>query len=411
MTRRVVLPSGGAVRRLRWLAVPAAIALAGASFAQAAAGVGLPVRVFEPWGPSFFAWRPGHQALEAALLRPGPVRSGTVRPETERLQEAARRILIEQPLSAAGLRLMAWSDAQDGREAEAMRRIGMIERITRRDAVAQLWLLEDAVRRDDVPGVLRRYDALMRTQADMRAPLLEKLSGGLASEPVRSGLADYVDAGSPWAPDLLHFAGRQGTAGEAAALLMNVPALPDTTRYRSAYAALVAALARENDFASLRRLYPRLPGSADSSLADPGLAGGGASQGYAPFRWSLTDSAERAARLEGDSLVVSAAPFSVGPAASRLVLPPPRPVALSWTVEPVGPGTGSAYWVMRCRDTGQVNHSPDLLGAASGSGVLAAPQPCAAVDLTLLVDGGTGGQGPSFRLTRLRWADGEGTSR
>lgn len=398
MNRPLARSSHGTVRKLRWLGVPAAIALASLSFAQAAAGVGLPVRWSAPLGPSFHAWQPGHKALEDALLRPG-----SAMPDAARLRQAERRLLSEQPLSSAALRLGAWSEARQGREAEALGRIRVIERLTRRDVVAQLWLIEDAVRRDDVAGVLRRYDAVLRTQADLRDPLLTKLVGQLGADPVRLGLARYADTRSPWFPNLLQLAGSKGHAQEAAALLSGLPTLPDTPLYRSAYAAVVTALVEGNGFAALHGLYPRLPGASAGSLADLGSTG---AEGYAPFRWSVTDSAERAAREEADALAVRSEPFSIGSVASRLVLPPASPVALSWTVEAAGQGaTGAgAYWAIRCRDTGQLVYSPNLLGEPQGGGVLAVPHPCAAADVVLVVDGGTGGAGPAFRLTRLRLA-------
>jgi hypothetical protein len=387
----------GAARYLHWLGVPAAIALASLSFAQAAAGVGLPFRWSAPLGASFHAWEPASKALEEALSRPGSARL-----DAARLQQAERRILSEQPLASAALRLGAWSEARQGREAQALARVRAIERLTRRDALAQLWLLEDAARRDDMAGVLRRYDAVLRTQTDLRDPLLAKLATQLGSDAVRRGLAPYADASSPWFPQLLQLAGSKGQASGVAALLSGLPVLPDTPLYRSGYAAVVVALAGQNDFASLRRIYPRLPGASVASLTDLGFGRPGPAQGYAPFSWNLAISPERSARQEADALDVRAEPFGIGPVASRLILPPPGRHALSWTVERADQGAAGAgaYWAIRCRDTGQLVRSPNLLG--SSRGVLAVPHPCAAADLVLGVDGGNGGEGPAFRLTRLR---------
>lgn len=400
MNRSLTLSARRTAGRWRWLGVLPAIALAGLSLAQAAAAGGLPVRWAGPLGPSFHAWQPGLKRLEDTLLRPGPTHL-----DTARLRQAERVILQEQPLSTAALRLGAWSAARQGREDEALERIRLIERISRRDTVAQLWLIEDAVRRDDIPGVLRRYDAVMRTQADLRGPLLTKLAEQLGGDPVRLALAKYADARSPWFPHLLRLAGTKGHAKEAAALLIGLPDIPDTALYRSAYATVVAALVEENGFALLRGVYPRLPGTGAGSLIDVGLSGAGQSEGYAPLRWSLASSADSSARQEADALAVHAEPFSRGQMASRfLLLPPDTPFALAWTVETEGRSStdAAAHWTIRCRDTGRSVRSPDLLGTPHGDGILALPHSCEAADLALIVDGGTGGEGPAFRLTRLR---------
>lgn len=408
MKRSMFPPFRDAARRLRWLGVPAAAAVVSLSFAQAAAAVGLPIQWLAPLGPSFFAWQPGTQALEQKLMHPK-----TPPPDPARLREAERGIVAQQPLSSAALRLTAWSDARQGREAEALGRVRVIDRITRRDAVAQLWLLEEAVRRGDVAGVLRRYDVLLRTQADLRGVLLENLSARLENDRVRLGLANYVEAGSPWSADLLDAAARKGYADGAAALLSALPVLPDTMSYRSAYAAVVAALVLENDFAALRKLYPRLP--AAGGLGALGSVGADLAQGYAPFGWAMAASAEREARLTADQsnrpvLAVRSAPFTRGEAASRLVLLPAYPVVLSWALDAdrQAAAGGRAQWVIRCADQRRVAVSGDLLASRVRDGVQSIPYPCAAARITLLVDGGTGEGGiaretaTTFQLSRLR---------
>lgn len=393
------------------LGLLAAIGLAALSFAQAAAAVGLPVSWFARLGPSFFAWQPGHRALEEQVLL------GRSAPPAERLREAERQILTEEPLSATALRLAALSSASLGHEAEARTRMRLVERITRRDPVAQIWLLEDDARQDDLAGVLRRYDALLRTQVDLRPALFAKLSAGLAAAPVQSALTPYAaDTRNPWFPDLLQFAGREGRAADAAGVLIGLRELPDGAAYRAAYGTLVAAMAKENRFALLQTLYPRLPGAGGrEALSSPGLTSTAATMGYAPFQWNLSAAVERDARLEpqghgGVALAVRVAPFVRGVAASRLVVLPTAPVAFSWTVERPAEGAagGSAHWGIRCRDDGRLTVSEDLFAKGARSGVQAMPRPCTAIDLSLMVNGGTGGEETVFRVTDLRWRPASG---
>lgn len=320
-------------RRLsRWLGVPAAIALAGFAFAQVAAGLAAPQRPFAAWGPA---------ALQLAAV--------------------------------------------PGDEAVTRTRMELVERLTRRDVAAQLWLLQDAARRNDVGGTLRGYDVLLRTRSELRDPLTKQLASALVADPVRVALARYADPRTPWFPDFLRAASVQGQAEPAAAILAGLPALPDTPSYRTAYGALVAALASENRFDRLRTLYPRLPGAV--------------AEGYAPLRWALAAGSERDARLGSqDALAVRIAPFAKGEAASRLLLLPAEPMVLSWTAEMSG--AGNAHWTVRCRGDAESRRSPDL---KTGSGFQALPHPCAAADLALVADGGTGEEATTLRLTRLRW--------
>ncbi|WP_375402491.1 tetratricopeptide repeat protein [uncultured Sphingomonas sp.] len=116
--------------------------------------------------------------------------------ETTRL---ARRALARNPAEIDAVVALGVTYDLAGRTRDAARLFEYSERLSRRDLATQLWLIEAAVRRDDVPGVLRHYDTALRTsraapsilfpilvQAVTGTDMIDPLSAVLARRPIWS---------------------------------------------------------------------------------------------------------------------------------------------------------------------------------------------------------------------------------
>lgn len=365
-------------------ALPLATVLGTLAFAHAAACIGLRLPAFAALGPSFVAWQTDWERGKSGSL------------------VAGQRVLASEPLTGLPLRAAALSDTARGDLAAAAPLMAAAERITRRDAPVELWLAEHAVRAADVAAALRHYDVLLRTHENLRAPLFQKLAGALSDDTVRAALMRYAAPGTPWFADFLIAASTDGGARSAATLLLDLRSLPDTVDWRNAYAALIPALAREGRFDLLRSLDARLPRAAGTQRL---VEQASEASAYPAFRWMLAADADRFAAIDPDgagaALQVEAAPFSSGVAASRFLLPPAGAQALAWTVYGHAGGSGNAaHWTLHCRDSG-LEVRAALLG--EGADTLAVPRPCAAADLRLSVNGGTGSERLVLRVGQLRW--------
>jgi len=392
-----------------WLCV-LAVALSVLSFANAAAGIGFPVRPFVSFGPAFFAWKPKYRSADTVGS------NGSDASHQATLLETGRDVLAQEPMSIQPLRLAAWSEAQQGNIATARLRMKMAERLTRRDVAVQLWLIDDAVRSGDLGAALHGYDVVLRTAGRLHASLLQRLVASLSAEEARSALRPYAVADNPWFPQLLRLASQNGRAAQAALLLSSLSKLPDTTAYRTAYTALVPALMKERQFDLLRRIYPHLPGALESEKykGDPALSGALETDGYPPLIWVLAANADRNTNIvtdrNGPVLQIEAKPFTNGSVATRTLLPESSPLGFGWTVKRQGSPAGTAHWSIRCLDSGLSVRSPDLLAGPGAKGNLPIPQPCRVVELTLAVNGGTGSTGPAFDLMDLHWLNAEPAS-
>ena len=114
------------------------------------------------------------------------------------LRDAAREALAEAPLDVRMLRLLAALEEQAG-NAEAASRL-MTEAGARsvRDTTANIWLLQQAVKRQDYALALRHMDMVSRTSPQMRDQLLPILTA-IAEDPQASRqLFDLLASGPPW---------------------------------------------------------------------------------------------------------------------------------------------------------------------------------------------------------------------
>jgi hypothetical protein len=120
-------------------------------------------------------------------------------PEAVALAKAALRrdATLPTPYRVLGFARDAVSDA-----AGAERLLAAGNKLSRRDFATQLWLIERAVGRNDVPGALDHYDIALRTSDAAPAILTPILAQGLSEPQIVDGLAPRLKS-APWGPQFL----------------------------------------------------------------------------------------------------------------------------------------------------------------------------------------------------------------
>lgn len=102
---------------------------------------------------------------------------------------------------------------------QAQQWLGYAERLSRRDIRTQLWMIEAAVGRNDIPGALRHYDIALRTSrtaADLLFPVLRSASANLA---IRSALTRTLAAKPNWSEPFISQAASLGEDPKAVTAL------------------------------------------------------------------------------------------------------------------------------------------------------------------------------------------------
>ncbi len=115
-----------------------------------------------------------------------------------KVEAMAKQSLRGGALNPVAIRLLGYVADARGDQKKAREFMLLSQKVSRRDFGTQLWLIEDAVKRNDKKQALYHYDIAMRTTPSSFPLLFPTLTGALDDPEVRAGLAPYVKAAPEW---------------------------------------------------------------------------------------------------------------------------------------------------------------------------------------------------------------------
>lgn len=210
----------GATRRY-WL--PALTLVVGVALAIIVAGITL-AGVQRNALPEFVLKWNGHDAGAQASLAEQLVAAGAPQDADRRKAiRLATAALLRDPTQVKAARALGMVAAVEGRSDHAERLFAYAESLSRRDVPTQLWFIERKVQTGDVQGILRHYDAVLRTSPtgqDLLFPVLARA----ADEPaVYAALKDLLAQNPPWARAFVtRLLSSRGNAGHISGLALAV---------------------------------------------------------------------------------------------------------------------------------------------------------------------------------------------
>lgn len=372
------------------VAIVLALVLAFFAFMNARVGIRLMVMPDTHWGPGFDLFRPQLAGLQRKQAMPG-----------FREQKAVARLaaasLEQSPLNSRALRMLALNDDLAGREQAAEAKMMMVDRLSRREGVAQLWLADLRSREGKVPDALRHMDVMLRTMPQATDPLLERLALAIQLPEARAAIRPFIKASTPWMERFFYITLEKAPSvrplGE---LVASLDRAPDVDRLANSYGTLIYRLASQDHFDVLRQVYPKIPRVKAGDLYEVALASAGSGSGYAPVIWDFGTRSDRGgALLKPDQAEFFAIADVSGVAATKVVFfKPGAPRQLLFRKLEGEPGERSqTFWRVTCvlgADDGRVVQSVNLLEMANNTlGKLSVPENCTAATMELMVDGGT----------------------
>ena len=112
--------------------------------------------------------------------------------------DAARASLVSRPLNASLLSFYGLRAASIGQSGLAGASMASAHTVSRRDAVSQLWMIEQKSGADDVKGAVSHYNALLSVHPAMQATLLPVLVSAVAYPEVRGAIRPYLNPQARW---------------------------------------------------------------------------------------------------------------------------------------------------------------------------------------------------------------------
>ncbi|TCP29369.1 hypothetical protein [Sphingomonas sp. BK235] len=323
--------------------------------------------------------------------------SGDLRRDFKGWIAASRQALRADPLNASALRLLAYvTELLPDGQPSARRLMMLSERASRRDVLAQVWLIEDAVRRGDVEGALHHYDRALTVRPGMAGTLIPILVSATSTPEIRAALVPYLRADRAWTHPFLSVAVGKGQDLAAVADLFRryggARAVPTHSEYETR---LLARLVNEGDLATARSFAGTMGMSAAARAL--GFSAASTAPRFRPLTWTLYDGVDGAAELAaGDGLAVTVAPEKRIVAASRMIAPAQAHLILRQRFTLPDPSAAPLItWQAYCRriDGPQRFWTRDLPAVTANEIVqmpLDVPEGCVGIQLDLLMTGTIG---------------------
>ncbi|MBS1834063.1 MAG: hypothetical protein JST65_15195, partial [Acidobacteria bacterium] len=199
---------------------------------------------------------------------------------------AARRSLQAQALNPGALALAGYAADMQGDTARADALIRTSERMTRRNLLAQLWLIENRVNAGDIAGALRHYDIALRVSDEAGPRLLPVLAGAMQQADVRRQLVAYLRA--PWMPSLLSYATSNTDPRSVAAFIRQAGGLPRGYADPQLPHLLITTLVGKGFLQEARAYYFVSAKAGDATASDLAFSDDAADPAK-PLGWQITD--------------------------------------------------------------------------------------------------------------------------
>lgn len=225
----------------------------------------------------------------------------------------AEKSIARDPTSAPALRVLGFVQENSGNIAAARVTIRTSEKLSRRDLAGQLWLINDAVVRDEAEEALGHFDTALRT-SDLAPPmLLPILANATEDASLIAPLAAVLAKQPPWGLSFVAEAIYRGPAPQNLVLLDQALRNRGVPLSQPLVQQLINQLVALNRFSDALTIYNRATGKRDEGNLlrdgrfdrDPQLS---------PFDWSISPE---------DSLFVSRAEAGEGVGGHRLTFTAP----------------------------------------------------------------------------------------
>ncbi|MFM9977259.1 MAG: hypothetical protein ACKVOP_04350 [Sphingomonadaceae bacterium] len=128
------------------------------------------------------------------------------------LRALAERSLARSPTNGVAARVLGFVAAQEGDLPAAFGAMRFAHALTRRDLATELWLIEYHVQRDDVPRVLKHFDAAASTSQQAMGTLFPILITAVEDDRLVMPIADTLKRDPWWSQSLLRGMADQSTA-------------------------------------------------------------------------------------------------------------------------------------------------------------------------------------------------------
>lgn len=319
----------------------------------------------------------------------------------------AKRALQQAPMAVAALGTLGLNADTRGDTAAARRYFAHAQKLSRRDLRTQLFMIENAVQRGDIPGALHQYDITLRVLPALGDLLYPVLASASTEPAIRRELVKTL-AGRPlWSDSFIGFVSSGSDPETTAALFLSlhagaVPVL------RTASARVINALIASGRADAAWPYYAAIHPDADRRRSrDARFAA--TPEAPSQFDWiAINDGSGLTSSIQS-GIFDFAVPASVGgPMLQQVQLLPPgtyRLIGHSLGIKQAG--GARPYWMLTCQggpELGRIEVPNSSVANGNFSGTYIVPASCAVQTLVLIARPSDAASGLSGQFDRVELA-------
>lgn len=322
-----------------------------------------------------------------------------------RANELATRALQQDPTAVAAVATLGINADVRGDKAAARRYFVYAQKLSRRDLRTQLFMIEDAVQREDIPEALHQYDITLRVFPNMGEMLFPVLAAASGDPVIRRELVKTLTGKPMWSESFIGFIAAQGPDPKSTAALFVDLRRAGVSLSETARAGAVNALITAGQREAAWSYYTTGRAGADRRRSrDPRFAAN--LEFPSQLDWTpINDGSGPTTSIQG-GIFDFAAPASIGgPMLQQLQLLPPGTYRLSGHSIGIEQAAGALpYWTLRCqngRELGRVEVPNSSVAKGNFTGTFNVPADCPVQTLVLTARASDAVSGLSGQLDRV----------
>ena len=310
--------------------------------------------------------------------------------------EHARTSLIKAPLSSQPIWVIGKFAQDAGDIGHAETAMVLADRVTKRDSLSQLWLIERSIEKDDIKEAVRHYNSVLSVNAGFEATLFPILSQAISFPEVRTALAPYLVKGAHWIPAFVRFVAANSKVEDFLEFVSPLGSDLKSVEFEDANRTMIGRIAREKGgFAALDYATRAVPNFDRQAFSEPGFTKLTTDTRFGSLAWKLINADGINTQIGTDGgLIVELQPDKSGTAAFRdIPVKPGTTYLISQTLSDIGGIEGhSIKWLAQCLMAGNTGiigeaDAPWPKSSQTHEARILVPDDCGLIRISLIVLG------------------------